>query len=135
MDGFHALAFVDRNALVGLIVPTDGIRSEQAAVKSLSAAFGKPFRQEKVGLQDKGGKTVDTIHAGWLKKPLTVELYAMPDDPDTGSIELLLPRARALMAQKDADVAQQLNPAPASAAKAAPSASKPAQQKGKAGNW
>ncbi|GLC93699.1 hypothetical protein Tamer19_31070 [Cupriavidus sp. TA19] len=117
MDGQHVLAFVDRNALVGLVVPTAGANSQQAAVDSLNVLFGKPFRQEQEEMRDKAGKTVKTIHAGWMKRPLTVELYAMPEDPATGTIEMLLPQARELMAEKDAEVAGKLNPASAPAAK------------------
>jgi hypothetical protein len=135
MDGPHALALVDRNALVGLIVPTDGVRSEQAALQALNTRYGKPFRQEQVSLQDKAGKAVNTVHAGWMHKPLTVELYAIPDDPNTGTIELLLPRARALMAEQDAAVEQRLNPqAAASAPKAAPAPKEP-PKKGPPGSW
>ncbi|BDB25649.1 hypothetical protein CTP10_R30310 [Cupriavidus sp. P-10] len=117
MDGQHVLAFVDRNALVGLVVPTAGANSQQAAVDSLNLLYGKPFRQEQEEMRDKAGKTVKTIHAGWMKRPLTVELYAMPEDPATGTIEMLLPQARELMAEKDAEVAGKLNPASAPAAK------------------
>lgn len=138
MDGPHALAVVDRNALVGLIVPTDGVRSEQSTLRTLTARYGKPFREEQVALLDKDGKTVNSVHAGWMQAPLTVEVYSIPDDPDTGSIELLLPRARTVMAQKDAAIAQQLNPGAASA----PSAPKAVVQKpkkgegdGKPGSW
>lgn len=138
MDGAHALALVDRNALVGVIVPTDGMRSEQVAMQSLIARYGKPFRQETVPMLDKGGKKVETQHAGWMKAPLTVELYAMPDDPQTGSIELLLPRARTLMAARDAEVDQQLNPqAGASDAKGKPAPKAPAAKPkdAKPGTW
>lgn len=140
MDGPHALALVDRNALVGVIVPTDGMRSEQVAMQSLIARYGKPFRQETVPMLDKGGQKVETQHAGWMKAPLTVELYAMPDDPRTGSIELLLPRARTLMAARDAEVDQQLNPqAGASDAKGKAGAKAPAPaakpKDAKPGSW
>ncbi|MFS8974333.1 hypothetical protein PO002_07425 [Cupriavidus necator] len=130
MDGTFVVAFVDRNALVGLIVPTAGANSQQAAADSVSALYGKPFRQEQVDMPGKGGKTVKTLHAGWMQKPLTVELYAMPEDPTTGTIEMLLPQARALMADKDAEIDQQLNPKPASApaAKGGKSADKPADK-------
>ncbi|WP_454736729.1 hypothetical protein [Cupriavidus necator] len=130
MDGSFVVAFVDRNALVGLIVPTAGANSQQAAADSVSALYGKPFRQEQVDMPGKGGKTVKTLHAGWMQKPLTVELYAMPEDPTTGTIEMLLPQARALMADKDAEIDQQLNPKPASApaAKGGKSADKPADK-------
>ncbi|WP_422647969.1 hypothetical protein OJJOAM_002175 [Cupriavidus sp. H18C1] len=138
MDGPHALAVVDRNALVGLIVPTDGVRSERSTLRTLTARYGKPFREEQVALLDKDGKTVNSVHAGWMQAPLTVEVYSIPDDPDTGSIELLLPRARTVMAQKDAAITQQLNPGAASA----PSAPKAVVQKpkkgesgGKPGSW
>jgi hypothetical protein len=134
MDGVHVVAFVDRNALVGVIVPTAGANSQQAALDSISALYGKPFRQEQEEMRDKAGNTVKTIHAGWMQKPLTIELYAMPEDPSTGTIEMLLPRARALMADKDAQVAQQL--APASAPAAAPSKEKkPAPKPVKPGSW
>jgi len=130
MDGPHVVAFVDRSALVGLIVPTDGIRSEQAAVDSLTARYGKPFRAEQVDMKDRAGKPVKSVHAGWNKRPLTVELYAIPEDPNTGTVELLLPQARLLMANQDAAMAQQLKPQEAaSAAKAAP-AGKAGDKKG-----
>jgi hypothetical protein len=140
MDGPYVLAFVDRNALVGLVVPTAGANSQQAAADSVSALYGKPFRQEQVDMPDKGGKTVKTLHAGWMHKPLTVELYAMPEDPNTGTIEMLLPQARALMADKDAEVDKQLNPASAPAAKggksaAAKPAPKTAPKPEKPGSW
>ena len=134
MDGVHVLAFADGNALVGVVVPTGGANSQQAALDSVNALYGKPFRQEQEEMRDKSGNTVKTIHAGWMQKPLTVELYAMPEDPSTGTIEMLLPRARALMADKDAQVAQQL--APASAPAAAPSKEKkPAPKPVKPGSW
>ena len=126
MDGPYVVAFVDRNALVGLVVPTAGANSQQAAADSISALYGKPFRQEQEDMRDKAGKTVKTLHAGWMHKPLTVELYAMPEDPNTGTIEMLLPQARALMADKDAEVDKQLNPASAPAAKGKTAAAKPA---------
>ncbi|AGW92113.1 MULTISPECIES: hypothetical protein [Cupriavidus] len=137
MDGPHVVAFVDRNALVGLIVPTAGANSQQAAADSVTALYGKPFRQEQVDMRDKGGKTVKTLHAGWMQKPLTVELYAMPEDPNTGTIEMLLPQARVLMAEKDAEIDNKLNPAPASApaAKPAKPAPKPAAKPEKPGSW
>lgn len=139
MDGPFVLAFVDRNALVGLVVPTAGANSQQAAADSVSALYGKPFRQEQVDMPDKGGKTVKTLHAGWMHKPLTVELYAMPEDPNTGTIEMLLPQARALMADKDAEVDKQLNPASAPAAKGGKTAAKPAPKAApkpeKPGSW
>ncbi|ODV41886.1 hypothetical protein AWV79_32015 [Cupriavidus sp. UYMMa02A] len=134
MDGVHVVAFVDGNALVGVIVPTAGANSQQAALDSINALYGKPFRQEQEDMRDKAGKTVKTIHAGWMQKPLTIELYAMPEEPNTGTIEMLLPRARTLMADKDAQVAQQL--APASAPAAAPSKEKkPAPKPVKPGSW
>lgn len=140
MDGPFVLAFVDRNALVGLVVPTAGANSQQAAADSVSALYGKPFRQEQVDMPDKAGKSVKTLHAGWMHKPLTVELYAMPEDPNTGTIEMLLPQARVLMADKDAEVDKQLNPASAPAAKggkaaAAKPAPKPAAKPEKPGSW
>lgn len=115
MDGVSALAIVDGNALVGLIVPTDGVRNEKSALSSLTAAYGKPFRQEGEPIADKSRKTVEAVHAGWMQRPLTIELYAMPDDPNAGSIELLLPQARKLMVEREASVDQQLNPQAASA--------------------
>lgn len=126
MDGPYVVAFVDRNALVGLVVPTAGANSQQAAADSISALYGKPFRQEQEDMRDKAGKTVKTLHAGWMQRPLTVELYAMPEDPSTGTIEMLLPQARALMADKDTEVDKQLNPASAPAAKGKTAAAKPA---------
>ncbi|MDF3831392.1 hypothetical protein P3W85_00215 [Cupriavidus basilensis] len=132
MDGPHVVAFVDGNALVGLIVPTDGVRSENDAVESLTARFGKAYRSEQLSIKDKAGKVVKSVHAGWMKKPLTVELYAIPEDPNTGTIEMLLPQARLLMANQDAAMAQQLNPTPASEAQAA---SKAGAKKGKDGKW
>lgn len=134
MDGQHVLAFVDRNALVGLVVPTAGANSQQAAVDSLNVLFGKPFRQEQEEMRDKAGKTVKTIHAGWMKRPLTVELYAMPEDPATGTIEMLLPQARELMAEKDAEVAGKLNPASAPAAKGKAAKSEKAEKSEKTEN-
>ncbi len=134
MDGPHVVAFVDGNALVGVIVPTDGVRSEKDAVDSLTARYGKPFRSEQVKMKDKAGQPVTSAHAGWMKKPLTVELYAIPEDPNTGTIELLLPQARVLMANQDNAMAQQLNPKAASAPQAAPSG-KGAEKKGKEGSW
>ncbi|WP_454723315.1 MULTISPECIES: hypothetical protein [Cupriavidus] len=133
MDGPHVVAFVDRSALVGLIVPTDGIRSEQAAVDSLTARYGKPFRAEQVDMKDKAGKPVKSVHAGWTKRPLTVELYAIPEDPNTGTVELLLPQARLLMANQDAAMAQQLKPQEAAAASAAKGA--PAGKAGEKKGW
>ncbi|CAJ94418.1 hypothetical protein CMPELA_16905 [Cupriavidus necator] len=140
MDGPFVLAFVDRNALVGLVVPTAGANSQQAAADSVSALYGKPFRQEQVDMPDKAGKSIKTLHAGWMHKPLTVELYAMPEDPNTGTIEMLLPQARVLMADKDAEVDKQLNPASAPAAKggkaaASKPAPKPAAKPEKPGSW
>ncbi|PVY69091.1 hypothetical protein C7414_12145 [Cupriavidus alkaliphilus] len=140
MDGPYVVAFVDRNALVGLMVPTAGANSQQAAADSISALYGKPFRQEQEDMPDKAGKTVKTLHAGWIHRPLTVELYAMPEDPNTGTIEMLLPQARALMADKDAEVDKQLNPPPAPAAKggkaaaAKPAPKTPAKPE-KPGSW
>ncbi|SDD66547.1 hypothetical protein SAMN05216345_11341 [Cupriavidus sp. YR651] len=117
MDGPKLLALVDGNALVGVMLPTDGIRSQDAAVRALSTRFGKPFRQEQVDMKDKAGKPVKSVHAGWMQRPLTVELYAIPEDPNEGTIELLLPQARALMANRDAEVEKSLAP-PASGAAA-----------------
>lgn len=120
MDGARLVAFVDGNALVGVIVPTDGIRSQDAAVQSLTARYGKPFRQEQEDMKDKAGQPVKAIHAGWMRRPLTVELYAIPENPNEGTVELMLPQARALMANRDAEVDKALAP-PASA----PAAKKP----------
>lgn len=144
MDGPRLIAFVDGNALVGVIVPTDGIRSQDAALQSLNARYGKPFRQEQEDMRDKAGKPVKTIHAGWMKRPLTIELYAIPDDPSEGTIELLLPQARKLMANRDAEVAKSLAPASAPAAQGGKpgdkAADKPAEKKAPArptepGKW
>lgn len=123
MDGPYLLALVDGNALVGVIVPTDGIKSQDAAEQSLSARYGKPFRKEMVDMKDKGGNAVKTIHAGWMRRPLTVELYAIPEDPSEGTIELLLPQARALMANRDAEVAKSLAPPASDAAAKKPAKS------------
>ena len=117
MDGPRLVALVDGNALVGVIVPTDGIRSQDAAAQALNARYGKPFRQEMVDMKDTAGKSVRSIHAGWMRKPLTVELYAIPENPAEGTIELLLPQARALMANRDAEVAKSLAPPPPPAGK------------------
>lgn len=135
MDGTHVVAFIDGNALVGVIVPTAGDNSQQSALDSLNAMFGKPFRQEQVDMRDKAGNTVKTVHAGWMKKPLTVELYAMPEDPSTGTIELLLPQARVLMADKDVEVAKQLAPASAPAAAPSGKSGKPAGKVVNPGSW
>ena len=103
MDGTHVVAFVDGNALVGLIVPTTGTRGQQAALESLVAGYGKPLRQREVEVKDRNGKPLKTVHAAWVKAPLTVELYAIPEEGDEGTIEMLLPQARKLMTgQSDA---------------------------------
>ncbi|GJG97170.1 hypothetical protein [Cupriavidus pauculus] len=132
MDGPRLIAVVDGNALVGVIVPTDGIRSQDAAAQSLNARYGKPFRQEMVDMKDKAGKGVKSIHAGWMRKPLTVELYSIPEDPAEGTIEMLLPQARALMANRDAEVAKSLAPPPASGAAAKGAKSDKAEKTDKA---
>lgn len=141
MDGPHLVALVDGNALVGVIVPTDGVRSQDAAAQALDARYGKPFRQESVEMKDKAGKPLKTIHAGWMRRPLTVELYAIPENPNEGTIELLLPQARALMANRDAEVAKALAPPPASAGaakkpeKAAKAEKAPPVKPINPGNW
>ncbi|AOY92581.1 hypothetical protein BKK79_12930 [Cupriavidus sp. USMAA2-4] len=120
MDGTHVVAFVDGNALVGLIVPTTGTRGQQAALESLVAGYGKPLRQREVEVKDRNGKPLKTVHAAWVKAPLTVELYAIPEEGDEGTIEMLLPQARKLMTGQSDAMAKQLAPASAPAAKAAP---------------
>jgi len=129
MDGSHLVAFVDGNALVGLIVPTTGTRGQQAALQALVAGYGKPLRQQEVEVKDRAGKPLKTVHAAWVKRPLTVELYAIPEEGDEGTIEMLLPQARKLMMGQSDAMAKQLSPAPASAPKAAPAA----KDKGKPG--
>lgn len=110
MDGNRAVAVVDGASLVGLVVPTQGAKSDAKVLAALTKAFGKPMRVEQEQVAGAGGRMVSATHAGWIRAPMTVEMYAIPDQPDTGTVELLTDAARPLMAA----------PSAASAAGAAP---------------
>lgn len=112
MDGNRAVAVVDGTRLVGLVVPTQGARSDAKVLTALTKAFGKPVRVEQEQVAGAGGGMVSTTHAGWIRPPMTVEMYAIPDQPDTGTVELLTDAARPLMGA----------PSAASAVAAAPGA-------------
>ncbi len=97
MDGNKAVAVIDGPTMVGLILPTQGAKTDATVLAALTKAFGKPLRVEREAVKAAGGKSVQAIHAGWISKPMTVEMYAIPDQPNTGTIELLLAQARPLM--------------------------------------
>lgn len=97
MDGQRAVAVLDGMTLVGLIIPTQGAKSDARVLAALTKAFGQPVRVEQEQVAGVQGKTVAATHAGWMRTPLTVEMYAIPDQPDTGTVELLYDAARPLM--------------------------------------
>lgn len=102
MDGNRAVAVVDGASLVGLVVPTQGAKSDAKVLAALTKAFGKPMRVEQERVAGAGGRMVSATHAGWIRAPMTVEMYAIPDQPDTGTVELLTDAARPLMAAPSA---------------------------------
>lgn len=105
MDGNRAVAVVDGASLVGLVVPTQGAKSDAKVLAALTKAFGKPLRVEQEQVAGAGGRMVSATHAGWIRAPMTVEMYAIPDQPDTGTVELLTDAARPLMAAPSASSA------------------------------
>jgi hypothetical protein len=129
MDGNAAVAVVEGPTLVGLIVPTKGAQSDASVLQALTTAFGKPMRTEQEDVRTRDGKAAKATHAGWVRKGVTVEMYAIPDQPDTGTIEILMPQARPLMdgtvAQTPAQPGKKGAPSGASAASAT-KAAKPA---------
>lgn len=105
MDGNRAVAVVDGASLVGLVVPTQGAKSDARVLAALTKAFGKPMRVEQEQVAGTGGRMVPATHAGWIRPPMTVEMYAIPDQPDTGTVELLTDAARPLMGAPSASSA------------------------------
>lgn len=117
MDGNRAVAVVDGASLVGLVVPTQGAKSDAKVLAALTKAFGKPMRVEREQVAGAGGRMVSATHAGWVRPPMTVEMYAIPDQPDTGTVELLTDAARPLMgAPSNASPASDAGSAPRGAA-------------------
>ncbi|TMS59161.1 hypothetical protein MW7_002995 [Imbroritus primus] len=119
MDGNRAVAVVDGTSLVGLVVPTQGAKSDAKVLAALTKAFGKPMRVEQEQVAGAGGRMVSATHAGWIRAPMTVEMYAIPDQPDTGTVELLTDAARPLMAAPSAASAAGAAPRGAASAPAA----------------
>jgi hypothetical protein len=97
LDGNRAVAVLDGATLVGLVIPTQGAKADARVLAALRKAFGEPMRIEQEQVVSTGGRFVSATHAGWIKGAMTVEMYAIPDQPDTGTVELLLDAARPLM--------------------------------------
>ncbi len=128
MDGPQAVLLVDQGNVAGLFVPTRGVDTEQRVYQALADRYGKPAQQAKVALQLKSGKAVDSLRARWATHQTVVTMYAIPEEPQNGTVEFLwVPRAGAVMDQMRAEVDPDA-PKPASGvAASAPAASgKPA---------
>ncbi|AXW61000.1 hypothetical protein CJO94_02535 [Ralstonia solanacearum] len=128
MDGPQAVLLVDQGNLAGLFVPTRGVDTEQRVYQALADRYGKPAQEAKVALQLKSGKTVDSLRARWAAHQTVVTMYAIPEEPQNGTVEFLwAPRAGAVMEQMRAEVDPDA-PKPASgvAASAPAAAGKPA---------
>ena len=114
-----------------MFVPTRGVDTEQRVFQALSDRYGKPAQEGKAPLKLKSGKTVDSLRARWAGHQTVVTMYAIPEEPQNGTVEFLWsPRAGAVMDQMRADVDPDA-PKPASdvAASAPAAAAKPAAGK------
>lgn len=129
MDGPQAVLLIDQGKVAGLFVPTRGVDTEQRVFEALSDRYGKPAQEGKAALKLKSGKTVDSLRARWAGRQTVVTMYAIPEEPQNGTVEFLwAPRAGAVMDQMRAEVDPDA-PKPASGvAASAPAASAPATQ-------
>ncbi len=131
MDGPQAVLLIDQGNVAGLFVPTRGVDTEQRVFDALSDRYGKPAQEGKAPLKLKSGKTVDSLRARWAGHQTIVTMYAIPEEPQNGTVEFLwAPRAGAVMDQMRAEVDPNA-PKPASgvAASAPAAASMPAAGK------
>ena len=132
MDGPQAVLLIDPDGnIAGMFVPTRGVDTEQRVFQALSDRYGKPAQEGKAPLKLKSGKTVDSLRARWAGHQTIVTMYAIPEEPQNGTVEFLwAPRAGAVMDQMRAEVDPDA-PKPASgvAASAPAAAGKPAPAK------
>ena len=137
MDGPQAVLLIDQDGnIAGMFVPTRGVDTEQRVFQALSDRYGKPAQEGKAPLKLKSGKTVDSLRARWAGHQTIITMYAIPEEPQNGTVEVLWsPRAGAVMDQMRAEVDPDA-PKPASgvaasapAAAAKPAAGKPTPQK------
>ena len=105
MDGPQAVLLIDQGKVAGLFVPTRGVDTEQRVFQALSGRYGKPAQEGKAPLKLKSGKTVDSLRARWAGPQTIVTMYAIPEEPQNGTVEFLwAPRAGAVMDQMRAEV-------------------------------
>jgi len=106
MDGPQAVLLIDQDGnIAGMFVPTRGVETEQRVFQALSDRYGKPAQEGKAPLKLKSGKTVDSLRARWAGHQTVVTMYAIPEEPQNGTVEFLwAPRAGAVMDQMRAEV-------------------------------
>jgi len=105
MDGPQAVLLIDQGNVAGFFVPTRGVDTEQRVFQALSDRYGKPAQEGKAPLKLKSGKTVDSLRARWAGHQTIVTMYAIPEEPQNGTVEFLwAPRAGAVMDQMRAEV-------------------------------
>ena len=105
MDGPQAVLLIDQGKVAGLFVPTRGVDTEQRVFQVLSDRYGKPAQEGRAPLKLKSGKTVDSLRARWAGQQTIVTMYAIPEEPQNGTVEFLwAPRAGAVMDQMRAEV-------------------------------
>lgn len=105
MDGPQAVLLIDQGSVAGLFVPTRGVDTEQRVFQALSDRYGKPAQESRAALQLKSGKAVDSLRARWTGPQTVVTMYAIPEEPQNGTVEFLwAPRAGAVMDQMRAEV-------------------------------
>jgi len=106
MDGPQAVLLIDPDGnIAGMFVPTRGVETEQRVFQALSDRYGKPAQEGKAQLKLKSGKTVDSLRARWAGHQTVVTMYAIPEEPQNGTVEFLwAPRAGAVMDQMRAEV-------------------------------
>ncbi|WP_199031691.1 hypothetical protein [Ralstonia sp. ASV6] len=106
MDGPQAVLLIDQDGnIAGMFVPTRGVDTEQRIFQALSDRYGKPAQEGKAPLKLKSGKTVDSLRARWAGHQTIVTMYAIPEEPQNGTVEFLwAPRAGAVMDQMRAEV-------------------------------
>lgn len=129
MDGPQAVLLIDQGNVAGFFVPTRGVDTEQRVFQALSDRYGKPAQEGKAALKLKSGKTVDSLRARWAGHQTIVTMYAIPEEPQNGTVEFLwAPRAGAVMSEMRAEVDPDAPKPASSVAASAPAAAAGAAQ-------
>ena len=82
---------MDGDNVVGMLISTTGVESQNDAARALTAKFGKPTHFIIDRLQNRMGARFTGVRASWVRPDVVVYFDSTSDDLDNGEIDVQTP--------------------------------------------